>query len=90
MLDEFHLRSIHADLCLALLREVREARPELRLVVMSATLDAQPVAAVEPPHPFECMASVVSHQNVRALGAIFLREMPPSASVVSGSTTTGR
>jgi ATP-dependent helicase HrpB len=46
VLDEFHERSLHADLALALLREVRrDARPDLRLVVMSATLDAAPVAA---------------------------------------------
>jgi ATP-dependent helicase HrpB len=44
VLDEFHERSLHGDLALALLREAREARPELRIVVMSATLDAAPVA----------------------------------------------
>ncbi|MDH4146022.1 MAG: helicase-related protein [Acidimicrobiia bacterium] len=38
--DEWHERSIHADLGLALAREVQSAlRPDLRLVVMSATLD---------------------------------------------------
>ena len=44
VLDEFHERSIHADLALALLSEARAARPDLRVVVMSATLDAGPVA----------------------------------------------
>lgn len=39
ILDEFHERSLHADLALSLLLELREAyRPELRLVLMSATL----------------------------------------------------
>lgn len=43
--DEFHERSLHSDLGLALLREVqRDVRPDLRLVVMSATLDPGPVA----------------------------------------------
>jgi len=43
--DEFHERSLHADLGLALCLEVREAlRPDLALLVMSATLDAKPVA----------------------------------------------
>ncbi len=32
----------------------------------------------------------VDHQYTRALGAIFFRLMPPSASVVSGSRWTGR
>ena len=44
VLDEFHERSLHSDLALALLRQAREARPDLRVVVMSATLDAEPVA----------------------------------------------
>ena len=44
VLDELHERSIHTDLALALLREVRtDARPDLRLVIMSATLDPAPV-----------------------------------------------
>ena len=43
--DEFHERSLHADLGLALAWEVKGAlRPDLRILVMSATLDAQPVA----------------------------------------------
>ncbi len=46
ILDEFHERSVHADMALALLAEVRrEVRPDLRLLVMTATLDAAPVAA---------------------------------------------
>ena len=37
--DEFHERSLDADLCLALCTDVRKTlRPDLRLVVMSATL----------------------------------------------------
>lgn len=38
--DEFHERSIHADVAMALSREAqRTLRPDLRLLVMSATLD---------------------------------------------------
>ena len=38
--DEFHERSIHADVAMALCRETQEVlRPDLRLLVMSATLD---------------------------------------------------
>ncbi len=45
--DEFHERSLNADLGLALTWEVRGAlRPDLLLLVMSATLDAAPVAAM--------------------------------------------
>ena len=43
--DEFHERSLNADLGLALCLEIREAlRDDLILFAMSATLDAQPVA----------------------------------------------
>ncbi|SDW32740.1 ATP-dependent helicase HrpB [Roseicitreum antarcticum] len=45
--DEFHERSLNADLGLALVWEVRAAlRPDLAVLVMSATLDAAPVAAL--------------------------------------------
>src|SRR5690606_8031888 len=45
--DEFHERSIHADTGLALTLQARSLlRPELRVLVMSATLDAAPVAAL--------------------------------------------
>ncbi len=43
--DEFHERSLDADLALAMTRRVRdEVRPDLRLVVMSATLAPEPIA----------------------------------------------
>ncbi|MDE9449645.1 ATP-dependent helicase HrpB [Aliiroseovarius sp. Z3] len=43
--DEFHERSLNADLGLALTWEAAQAlRDDLKLVVMSATLDADPVA----------------------------------------------
>ncbi|MGH9755235.1 MAG: ATP-dependent helicase HrpB [Blastocatellia bacterium] len=46
VLDEFHERHLQADLALALLRRLQKtARPDLKLVVMSATLDARPVAS---------------------------------------------
>ena len=45
VLDEFHERSIHADLGIALARQAWRARDDLRLVVMSATIDADQVAA---------------------------------------------
>jgi ATP-dependent helicase HrpB len=42
--DEFHERSVHADVGLALARQAWLARDDLRLVVMSATLDDARVA----------------------------------------------
>ncbi|HET7697364.1 MAG TPA: ATP-dependent helicase HrpB [Vicinamibacterales bacterium] len=45
VIDEFHERSIHADLGLALAKQAWRARDDLRIVVMSATLDGGAVAA---------------------------------------------
>ena len=45
--DEFHERNIHADLAMALCREVQEfLRPDLRILVMSATLDMPQLASL--------------------------------------------
>ncbi len=42
--DEFHERSIHADLALALCLDLCQLREDLRVLIMSATLDTGPLA----------------------------------------------
>ena len=44
LFDEFHERSLHADLALALCLEVQQLRPQLQLLIMSATLDTAELA----------------------------------------------
>ena len=44
ILDEFHERHLDSDLALALLRRLQRTRRDLRIIVMSATLDAGPIA----------------------------------------------
>jgi ATP-dependent helicase HrpB len=45
--DEFHERSLHADLALALCLDARKnLRDDLKIIVMSATLDCGPIAAL--------------------------------------------
>ena len=44
VLDEFHERHLESDLALALLKRQQLRRPGLRIIVMSGTLDAAPVA----------------------------------------------
>jgi ATP-dependent helicase HrpB len=58
ILDEFHERSLHADTALAWVRALRRSRPDLRLVVMSATLDG------------ERLAAALGCQRVRAQGTL--------------------
>jgi ATP-dependent helicase HrpB len=46
LFDEFHERNLLSDVALALAKQLQTtARPDLKLAVMSATLEAQPVAA---------------------------------------------
>ena len=52
VLDEFHERSIASDVCLALLRRLQLGpRPDLKIIVMSATLEVEAVAAYLEPCP---------------------------------------
>ena len=46
LFDEFHERNLLSDVALALAKELqRTTRPDLKIAVMSATLDAEPIAA---------------------------------------------
>lgn len=82
--DEFHERSLACDLSFALAVEVRRAlRPDLRLLVMSATLDADEVAA-----------HLGDAEVVRAEGRMFpvetvyLGEMPMTAAIAQALKET--
>lgn len=49
ILDEFHERSIHSDTALALLKELQELeRPDLKILIMSATLDLDRLTEIWP------------------------------------------
>ncbi len=45
MIDEAHERSLHTDLLLAVLKKILQKRPELRIIISSATIDAQSFAS---------------------------------------------
>ncbi|MFA6955669.1 MAG: ATP-dependent RNA helicase [Thermoanaerobaculia bacterium] len=76
ILDEFHERSIHADLALALVKQASLARDDLRIVVMSATLDAAAVSR----YLFDCPV-------IEVPGRLFPIEVEhaPGASVVEAA-----
>jgi len=83
--DEFHERSLPCDTAFALALEARRAlRPDLRLLVMSATLDADEVAA-----------HLGDAEVVRAEGRMFpvetvyLGDMPMAAAVSKALKETG-
>lgn len=58
--DEFHERSLDADLGLALALDARALRPDLRLLVMSATLDGARVATLLAVGPTESVPVIES------------------------------
>lgn len=45
MIDEAHERSLHTDVLLALMKDIARARPELRVIISSATLNAKKFSA---------------------------------------------
>jgi len=57
ILDEFHERSLHTDLGLALVAEAWRARRDLRVIVMSATMDPRPVQTYLDGCPLVAVAS---------------------------------
>lgn len=80
--DEFHERNIHADLALALCLEVQEIlRPDLKIIVMSATLDLAGLQKLLPAAPILTCSVPRFHvdvsyhppptQNRMALGQLF-------------------
>lgn len=44
ILDEFHERSLHVDLALGLIRELQELGRDIKLLIMSATLEAEKIS----------------------------------------------
>ncbi|UOF01116.1 ATP-dependent helicase HrpB [Bdellovibrio reynosensis] len=45
VLDEFHERSMHVDVALGLLKELQELGREIKIVIMSATLEAEKISS---------------------------------------------
>ena len=41
MLDEAHERMLYTDIAVGLLKKIQRKRPEMRIIVASATLDAE-------------------------------------------------
>ncbi len=69
VLDEFHERHVEGDLALAMLKEVRATvRPDLRLVVMSATLEVGPLRGYLAPCAEHAVDAIVHPVETAWLG----------------------
>lgn len=85
LFDEFHERSLQADLGLALTLEVVGAlRPDLRLLVMSATLDAEPIARLLDDPPV-----ITSEGRAHSIETRY-RPVPPKARIEPAVVATVR
>jgi ATP-dependent helicase HrpB len=70
ILDEFHERSLDLDLALSILKEVQESfRPDLKIIVMSATLDPAPIEKFLGPGKTFLITGRVFPVHKRYLGA---------------------
>lgn len=82
IVDEAHERSLHTDLLLAVLKKILKKRPELRIVISSATIDAQSFASffgpkkVYGPTPMPSVESETKPQTVPTTGAATKTTLP--------------
>lgn len=65
--DEFHERSIHADLALALCLDLCQLRPDLRILIMSATLETKTVSNILDNSPVVVGRGVVNNLEIEYL-----------------------
>ncbi|MEO7694068.1 MAG: ATP-dependent helicase HrpB [Chryseolinea sp.] len=79
--DEFHERSLHADLALALCLQMQQIlRPDLKILIMSATLDTESISAVITGAP-----TVVSEGRQYPVSVIHV--VPEKTAPLAASTT---
>ncbi len=77
ILDEFHERSLHTDLALALLREIRDTvREDLIIIAMSATMEAEPVSRFLGDAPIVRVAGKTFPVAIRHVGSSTMTQGP--------------
>lgn len=74
MLDEVHERTMNTDIVLGLLRKVQRRRPDLRVIVSSATVEAQQFARFFETRasPLEGLALDASQADLRACATLIV------------------
>ena len=76
MVDEAHERSLSSDILLGLLKKIRKRRPELRIIVSSATIEAQLFASFYAGDNAEELCKIVSLEGRTHPVEIFYLEEP--------------
>lgn len=83
ILDEFHERSLHADIALSRLKFLqKEKRPDLRLIVMSATLMAEAISRFLQDCPILRIDSKLFPVSVSYLSSVSKKSKEPLAVLV--------
>lgn len=76
MVDEAHERSLSSDILLGLLKKIRKRRPELRIIVSSATLEAQRFASFFAEDQMEDQCKIINLEGRAHPVEIFYLEEP--------------
>ena len=88
--DEFHERNLQGDLALALCLEVQQGlREDLRLLVMSATLDAEPIARLLA-GPHGSAPVITADGGGHAVETTYLDRDPPREGMVRATVAAVR
>lgn len=77
MVDEAHERSLSSDIILGVLKKIRKRRSDLRIIVSSATLQAEDFANFFAPDQDDSIARIVSIEGRMFPVDIQYLEMPP-------------
>lgn len=78
ILDEFHERSMHVDLALGLLRELQELGRNIKILVMSATLEAEKISTFLGNCPVVSVPGKLYELDIRYQKNSQLLQTPPS------------
>ena len=46
MIDEAHERTVHTDILMGIIKDIARSKPDLKLIILSATIDAEKFSKV--------------------------------------------